>query len=77
MPGHPAVRSASSHLRKLESAMKVERMVEQALGKSEVIEIRRGERPQARHFSEVFSLENSSASHEAESIGSVSLKSAR
>ncbi len=77
VPGRPAVRSASTHLRKLESAMKVERMVEQALMESEVLDIRRGKRPQARHFSEVFSLENSSASREAESIGSGNSKFAR
>lgn len=53
IPKHPATKSKAHILRRIESAMPADRMIERALAEAEVLEIRQGQRPEVTPFPEV------------------------
>jgi thiamine biosynthesis protein ThiI len=53
VPKHPATRSKAVHLRRLESAMPVDQMIDRVLAEAEVLELRPGNRPEVKPFPEV------------------------
>ncbi|MBT4432688.1 MAG: tRNA 4-thiouridine(8) synthase ThiI [Nitrospinaceae bacterium] len=57
VPKHPATKSKAIFLRRAESKMPAEEMIDRALAESEVLEINAGKRPVSRLFGEVHSEE--------------------
>lgn len=53
VPKHPATKSKATHLRRAESKMPAEEMIDRALAETEVLEISAGKRPVSRPFWEV------------------------